>query len=75
MRLDRHRLLEAIESGVRYALELDVEDIIIMKNKLILIKIKLNQKLIKTFFKKKFRQHLIIRDFFHLLKMRLGNLI
>ena len=26
MRLDRHRLLEAIESGVRYALELDDED-------------------------------------------------
>ena len=26
MRLDRHRLLEVIESGVRYVLELDVED-------------------------------------------------
>ena len=26
MRLDRRRLLEAIESGVRYALELDDED-------------------------------------------------
>ena len=26
MKLDRHRLLEAIESGVRYALELDDED-------------------------------------------------
>ena len=26
MRLNRHKLLEAIESGVRYALELDDED-------------------------------------------------